>query len=96
MRSTIILSAFAALAAAAPRPQDIALDAVDAAPDPTIYTVTDGTSPTVSIMPLAAMTTIADATVTNAAGDNVNSKRALGRRDGDCSPLPRGFGPVPK
>ena len=99
MHPTLIIGAFAALVLAAPAPQDIAFDQVDAAPDPEIYTVpSDGSSQTVSVLPLAAVTTIADATVTDVAKqkgkrDFLGVAYPLGKRDGDCTPEPAGTGP---
>lgn len=66
MRSTTIVSAFAALALAAPRPQDIEWDQVDAAADPEIFTPpTDVTVDTVAIQPAAAASAVASAAVTD-------------------------------
>lgn len=97
MRSTLIISTLAALALAAPRPQDIEFDQVDAAPDPVIVTPpVDGSSETVSVQPSAAISTIAAAAVTDTA--SANDKRDflefLGKRDGDCSAQPKGTGPT--
>lgn len=98
MRSALIISAFAALALAAPRPQDIEFDLVDSAPDPVVVTPpVEGSSATVSIQPSAAVSKLADAAVTDTA--TTNDKRdmmaALGKRgDGDCSVQPKGAGPT--
>ncbi|KUJ11847.1 uncharacterized protein LY89DRAFT_653320 [Mollisia scopiformis] len=102
MRSTYIISAFAGLALAAPHPQDIEFDQVDAAPDPTIVTPPVlGASATVSIQPTAAVATVADASVTEVASTNsteTNDKRDfldfLGKRDGNCAVQPKGTGPT--
>lgn len=101
MRSTYIISAFAALTLAAPRPQDIEFDQVDAAPDPVIYSVpVDGTSATVTLLPSAAVSSAAVAAVTDTASTSDPSQKrdiehALGkRRDGDCSTQPAGTGPA--
>lgn len=93
MRSAIIISALTALAVAAPRPQDIQFDLVDAAPDPEIVTPpTDVASETVAIVPVAAAITVADASVTDAA--QAKKKRSgLEKRDGDCKAQPAGTGP---
>lgn len=101
MRSTLIISAFAALALAAPHPQDIEFDQVDAAPDPEPVTPpVIGTSQTVSIQPAAAVVTLADASVTDTASTNdkrdfLEVSQMLDKRgsDGDCSALPQGTGP---
>jgi hypothetical protein len=97
MRSTLIVSAFAALAFAAPRPQDIEFDQVDAAPDPVIFTPpVDGTSSSVAIQPSSAIAAVADASVTDTA--TPNDKRDflgfLGKRDGNCAVQPQGTGPA--
>ena len=60
MRTTMLVSALAALALAAPRPQDIEFDQVDAAPDAVIATpLVDGAMSNVSIQPVAAVTALA-------------------------------------
>lgn len=102
MRSAFIISAFAALALAAPRPQDIEFDQVDAAADPIIVAApVDVADQTVSIQPLAAVTTLAAASVTDVAStldqkrDFLDVARSLRKRgDGDCSALPAGTGPT--
>ncbi|KAL2073289.1 hypothetical protein VTL71DRAFT_10613 [Oculimacula yallundae] len=91
MRSTIILSAFAALALAAPRPQEIEFDLVDAAPDAEIVTPpTDVSVDNVASLPVAEVVKAAAASVTDVAQAE---KRALRKRDGDCSAEPAGTGP---
>lgn len=98
MRSTFVVSAFAALALAAPRPQDIEFDLVDAAPDPVVSAAPfTGSSETVTLQPAAAVVTIADASVTDTA--TTNDKRDFlevisKRGDGDCSAQPKGTGPT--
>ena len=102
MRSAFIISAFAALALAAPRPQDIEFDQVDAAPNPIVVAApVDVAEQTVSIQPLAAITTFADASVTDVASttdqkrDFLGVARSLSKRgDGDCSAQPAGTGPA--
>lgn len=101
MRSSFIVAAFAAVALAAPRPQDIEFDQVDAAPDPIVVAAPDdGAEQTVSIQPLAAVTTLAAASVTDVASttekkrDFLGIARSLSKRDGDCSALPAGTGPT--
>ncbi|MCJ1229635.1 hypothetical protein MMC12_006304 [Toensbergia leucococca] len=87
MRSTLIFSAaLAGLALAAPRPhpQDINLDAVDAAPDPTFVT------PPVDVVQevVTPGTTDSDDTVTRRALD-------VEKRDGTCAKQPAGSGIIP-
>jgi hypothetical protein len=102
MRLAFIISAFAALALAAPRPQDIEFDQVDASDDPIVVAASDdGAEQTVSIQPLAAVTTLAAASVTDVAStldqkrDFLGVARSLSKRgDGDCSALPAGTGPT--
>lgn len=101
MRSTLIVSAFAALAVAAPRPQDIEWDGVDAADAPVIVTPPVGVidnAAAVSLQPSASVTSIAVAAVTDTA--STNDKRdflehlSLGKRDGNCAAQPAGTGPA--
>jgi hypothetical protein len=83
MRSAFIVSAFAALALAlaAPRPQDIEFDQVDAAADPIVVAVSaDVAEQTVSIQQKR---------------DFLGVARSLSKRgDGDCSAQPAGTGPT--
>ncbi|KAN0108500.1 hypothetical protein V8E51_008242 [Hyaloscypha variabilis] len=101
MRSTLIVSAFAALALAAPRPQDIDFTGVDSTPDPEVYSApTNVTSEEVAIQPASAALAIASAAVTDVAttSDPVQEKRdltdGLSARGGDCAALPAGSGPA--
>jgi hypothetical protein len=102
MRSAFIVSAFAALALAAPRPQDIEFDQVDAAADPIVVAVSaEVVEQTVSIQPLAAVTALAAASVTDVASTTEQKRDFLGvarslskRGDGDCSAQPAGTGPT--
>ena len=101
MRSTLIVSAFAALALAAPRPQDIDFTGVDSTPDPDVYSApTNVTSEEVAIQPASAALAIASAAVTDVAttSDPVQEKRdltdGLSARGGDCAALPAGSGPA--
>jgi len=104
MRSTLIVSAFAAFALAAPRPQDIDFDGVDSTPDPTVYTPpTNVTVDEVAIQPASAASAIASAAVTDVAttSDPVQDKRdfseltdRLDARGADCAALPAGSGPA--
>src|SRR5882757_4839005 len=76
MRPTLVVSAFAALALAAPRPQDIVFNEVDATPDPTIYTPpTNVTVDTVVIQPASAASAVASAAVTDVASTSDPTKR---------------------
>jgi hypothetical protein len=98
MRSALIVSAFAALALAAPRPQDIEFDEYDAIPesDP-IVVPTDVTADVVDILPKAAIVAAAQAAVTEVA---TTSKRAFLdggdnlRREELCKVQPAGTGPA--
>ena len=104
MRSTLIASAFAALALAAPRPQDIEFDLVDAAPAAEIYTPpTNVTVDTVSIQPASAASALASAAVSNVAStEDPTQKRDIleisdalslkTKRDADCAAQPAGSG----
>jgi hypothetical protein len=103
MRPTFVVSAFAALALAAPRPQDIVFDEVDATPDPTIYTPpTNVTVDTVAIQPASAASAIASAAVTDVAStsDPTEKRDVMGvagqlkPRTADCGALPDGSGPA--
>jgi hypothetical protein len=99
MRSTIIVSAFAALALAAPRPQEIEFDQVEAIPDTTpIVVPVDVSVDTVDILPTAAVVAAAEAAVTEVA---TTQKRAfldggddLSKRGQICSIQPAGTGPA--
>ncbi|KAI9048530.1 hypothetical protein LZ554_007363 [Drepanopeziza brunnea f. sp. 'monogermtubi'] len=96
MRFTLIVSAFAALALAAPRPQDIDFDLVDAAPDPILDTApSDVTSETVPIQPVAAAIAVADQSVTEVAQttEEFSRRGELVGRDGNCAAQPAGTGP---
>jgi hypothetical protein len=65
MRTTLIVSAFSALAVAAPRPQDIEFDQVDAAPDAVIVAPpSDVTTDSVPAQPVAEAVAIASSAVT--------------------------------
>ena len=101
MRSTFIVSAFAALALAAPRPQDTEWDQVDAAADPEIFTPpTDVVVDTVYIQPAAAASTVASAAVTEVASttsqkrDMLEVVDLLSARNTDCAPETPGTGPA--
>ena len=100
MRSAIIVSAFAALAIAAPRPQEIEFDQVEAVPDTNpVVPPTDVTVDNVDVAPKAEVVAAAEAAVTEVA---TTSKRAfLDGRDGlserddvICKPQPAGTGPA--
>jgi hypothetical protein len=99
MRSTLIISAFAALALAAPRPQDIEFDQVDAAPDAEIVTPpTDVTSDTPVTQPVSQAVSIGSTSVTDTTTtqkrDFLEVANSLSKRgDGDCSAEPAGTGP---
>jgi hypothetical protein len=108
MRSIFIISACAALILAAPRPQEIDFDQVDAAPDVNIVTPPVGvTSESVAIVPAGEAVIVGSQAVT----DTTTTKRDIGideikrnalgerewpgitKRDGDCTAEPAGTGP---
>lgn len=97
MRSTIIISAFAALALAAPRPQDIEFDQVDAAPNVDVVTPpVTGTTDSVVIQPTSQAISIGADAVTDVATtkrDTLRHRGSLGKRDGNCAVQPAGTGP---
>lgn len=98
MRSTLIISALAALAVAAPRPQAIEFDLVDAAPDAEIVTPpVDVTADKVAAQPTAEAVAIAASSVTETTSaekrDFIEVADSLSKRDGDCSVQPAGTGP---
>jgi hypothetical protein len=96
MRSTIIATALIALAAAAPRPQSIDLNTIDALPDAAVVKPPVAVeSDTPSIQPSAAATSIAAAVVTSTAQkrdflDVISAKQ----KRGACAVQPDGYGPV--
>ncbi|PBP19023.1 hypothetical protein BUE80_DR010095 [Diplocarpon rosae] len=93
MRATLIILAFAALALAAPRPQAIDIDAVDALPNPKVDTAPSNvTAETVPIVPVASAVKIADASVTDVA-QTKGKRENLNKRDGNCAVQPAGTGP---
>lgn len=98
MRSSILLALLPGLALAAPYPQDIDLDAVDAAPDPVIVTpAIDVVAQTATAAPIAQQTESAAAAIASdpATGSTSPSKRDLLEvRDGTCGKQPQGAGPV--
>ncbi|CZT44131.1 uncharacterized protein RSE6_04259 [Rhynchosporium secalis] len=92
MRSNIVLAAFAALAIAAPRPQEIEFDLVDSAADPIIFTPpTDVPFENIAAISAEFIAQVVAVSVTEAA--QAIPKRGLQRRDGDCSPEAAGTGP---
>ncbi|KAM3075038.1 hypothetical protein ACMFMG_007502 [Clarireedia jacksonii] len=96
MRSTIIAATLVALAAAAPRPQSMDLNAIDALPDaavikPPVAVQVD----TPTIQPSAAAASLAAAVVTSTAEKRdflevISAKR----KRGNCAAQPDGYGPV--
>ena len=101
MRYLQFLPAFVAIASAAPRPQDIQFDIVDAADDPVIVTPAVAVaSQTASIANIEVQTSLAAAAVSSApaapaSDDSQNTaKRDLEKRDGNCAKQPAGKGPV--
>ena len=99
MRTTLIISALAALAVAAPHPQDIEFDQVDVAPDAVIVAPpSDVTTDSVPAQPVAEAVAIASSAVTETT--TTEKRDFLGvvdglqkRGDGDCSAEPAGTGP---
>jgi hypothetical protein len=100
MRSAIVVSAFAALALAAPRPQEINYELVDAAPDAPIYEGTEipvkqnipsQSDSSVIKLALGSVTE----TVTPEKRDLLDVIDSISKRaEHDCSPLPAGTGPT--
>ena len=89
MHYLVLLPALAGLAASAPAPQFINLDAIDAAPDPVLvsapFDVTKNIPAAVAPAPITPITV-------------PGTKRHvddLEKRDGTCAPQPSGAGPVP-
>ena len=80
MRSTLIVSAFAALALGAPRPQEIDFDVVDAAPDPEISEIVSN-----SVTPPQAESEVAAIVKGSITGTETPEKRDLLSRRGLCS-----------
>lgn len=66
MRTTLLVGAFAALAIAAPRPQEIEFELVDAAPN-AVPVDPDSAPSSVAIQPSAAASTLAVAQITDVA-----------------------------
>jgi hypothetical protein len=92
MRSALLISALAALALAAPRPQDIEFDLVDEASTPEPTTAPDdGQADVVDIQPTNIADSIGAAAPTSMSRRNVDD---FVKRDGNCSPLPAGTGPA--
>ncbi|KAK5999469.1 hypothetical protein QM012_005470 [Aureobasidium pullulans] len=98
MRSSILFALLPSIALAAPYPQDIDLDAVEAAPDPVIVTpAVDVVAQTATAAPIAQQTESAAAAIATApaATSNSASKRdLLEARDGTCAKQAKGSGPV--
>jgi len=98
MRYTLIVSAFAALALAAPRPQDIDFEQVDAAPeaDPVSPPI-DVSVDVVAVQPVAAATALAAASVTEVATaekrDFLEVAGLLEKRNAECAAETPGTGP---
>jgi len=73
------------------------LDAIAAAPDPVLVTppdnVVQNTPPDVPAPRIIPITT--DALSPTNTPSKVKRSHALAKRDGDCSPQPKGSGPVP-
>ncbi|KAL1301534.1 hypothetical protein AAFC00_005775 [Neodothiora populina] len=98
MRNFALIPAFIGLALAAPRPQDIALDEIEALP--TVAVVTPAlvvASQSASVLPLESQLAAASSAIVAdpAIGTPAAEKRNLAERDGTCAPYPKGAGPVP-
>lgn len=87
MRSSILLTLLPALALAAPYPQEIDLDAVDAAPDPVIVTpAVDVVAQTATAAPVAQQTESAAAAIaTDPAASSTSASKRDVPRDGTCA-----------
>ena len=96
MRSTLLLPALAALALAAPRPQEIDLDDVIAAGKPVLVTpALDVPVQTASVVPVSQVDSSAAAAIETNPATAKRDLQHVEKRDGDCSPQPIGAGPVP-
>jgi hypothetical protein len=86
MRSALCLSVFAGLAIAAPRPQEIDLDAVNLLPDPSVLgPALSATQQVVSYTPSAILSSIVEAASAVPTDPPSKVKRAV-----TCSPQPTG------
>jgi hypothetical protein len=100
MRCLLVLSVLAAVVAAAPHPQDISFDEVEAAPDPVIITPSAAVASQVAtVAPVADQIAAAAAAVLAdpAVNDTLSSsKRDIVARDAStpCAKQPLGKGPV--
>ena len=96
MHSALLLPAFALLAIAAPRPQEINLGDVVAAGKPVLVTPALGVaSQTATVIPVSQVDSSAAAAIATSPATAKRSLPKIERRDGDCSPQPTGPGPVP-
>ncbi|KAH0536583.1 hypothetical protein FGG08_006567 [Glutinoglossum americanum] len=89
MRSALILSALAVIAAAIPSPQELPIDAIDTVPDPDVQ----GPDPTIQTDPVDYDSSAAiKAAIADVEQDPPSIRK---KRDGGCEPQPAGSGPVP-
>lgn len=96
MRSAIVLSALAALAAAAPSPAPQLIDftQVDAAPDTEVQVAPlDVAVDAVSVIPSSSATAVAAAAVSETPLSSRDIRLAVGKRD-ICTAQPAGTGPA--
>ena len=99
MHKSILISALAGLAFAAPRPQEIALDDIENLPIPAFITPAVAVASQVaSVLPLASQIAAASSAVSidppSASSTVTITKRDLERRDATCQVQPKGAGPV--
>ncbi|KAI9821235.1 MAG: hypothetical protein M1827_003970 [Pycnora praestabilis] len=92
MRSAVIISLLATLAAASPRPQDIDFDAIDAAAAPTIVGPPVAAVSQAQVFDPTSASVAAAAAITEAP---LSKRQALGVND-PCGPQPDGYGPKPE
>ena len=97
MRSILLTATLIGCALAAPRPQDIDFDAVDAAAAPSFTAAPDNV-----VSEIAAVSTTAVAPLSAVTSDSSSPDRrraeefeGLEKRDGNCAAQPAGSGPVP-
>jgi hypothetical protein len=97
MRSAVIISALAALAAAAPRPQDIDFTQVDAAGAAEVESAPAAATAASQVVAVPSQTGLAASVVSAtplAQRDFDDLISALSKRDGNCAAQPAGTGPT--
>lgn len=100
MHNSILISALVGLACAAPRPQEIALDEIEALPTPSFVTpLVAVASQGATVANLEAQISAASSAISvsppSATTTAASSKRDIAKRDGTCKPYAKGSGPVP-